>query len=215
MLDAETIIAAFTEEQTAALTGLTVPQLRHWARTGFFVPSMSNSTDGTTYARLYSFRDLASLRVLHELRNKQKCPLQHLREVKLELAHLGDDLWRKTALYVLNRRVVFRDRSLGEFRDAVNGQIVFEIVLAVVEDDMAKAVAEAQKRTPTEIGRITRTRTVRHRDPVFSGTRIAVRSVLQLAADGYSVEQILREYPSLTAADVEAALSAGDDRNAA
>ena len=42
--------------------------------------------------------------------------------------------------------------------------------------------------------------------PVVRGTRIAVQTVLEFLAAGDSVEDILKEYPKLTRADVQACL---------
>ncbi len=42
--------------------------------------------------------------------------------------------------------------------------------------------------------------------PVIKGTRIPVHLVLQLLADGMSVEDILKEYPELTEEDVKDAI---------
>ena len=42
--------------------------------------------------------------------------------------------------------------------------------------------------------------------PVIRGTRIMVRNILGMVAGGYSVDQILDAYPSLTREDVSSAL---------
>ena len=42
--------------------------------------------------------------------------------------------------------------------------------------------------------------------PVIKGTRLAVEFLLELLAEGWPVEQILRSYPQLTADDIQAAL---------
>ena len=42
--------------------------------------------------------------------------------------------------------------------------------------------------------------------PTVKGTRISVELVLDLLAGGWSVEQILQEYPHLTAEDIRACL---------
>ncbi len=42
--------------------------------------------------------------------------------------------------------------------------------------------------------------------PVICGTRITVQTVLEFLAAGDSVEDVLAEYPSLTAEDVRACL---------
>jgi uncharacterized protein (DUF433 family) len=42
--------------------------------------------------------------------------------------------------------------------------------------------------------------------PVIKGTRIAVEFILELMAEGWDHEQILRNYPPLTDDDLQAAL---------
>jgi uncharacterized protein (DUF433 family) len=43
--------------------------------------------------------------------------------------------------------------------------------------------------------------------PIVKGTRISVELVIDLLARGWSVEQILQEYPHLTAEDIRACLA--------
>ena len=42
--------------------------------------------------------------------------------------------------------------------------------------------------------------------PVIRGTRIMVRNILGMLADGYTVDRVLAAYPDLTRDDVNAAL---------
>jgi uncharacterized protein (DUF433 family) len=42
--------------------------------------------------------------------------------------------------------------------------------------------------------------------PVIKGTRIAVEFVMELLAEGWSHEQILKNYPQLTGEDIQAVL---------
>lgn len=42
--------------------------------------------------------------------------------------------------------------------------------------------------------------------PVIKGTRIPVYVILNLLGEGYSIEQIIKEYPDLTREDILAAL---------
>ena len=44
-------------------------------------------------------------------------------------------------------------------------------------------------------------------EPVFKGTRVTLRTVLASLADGDSVEEILADFPSLKAEDVQAAIA--------
>jgi DNA-binding transcriptional MerR regulator len=69
------IIAAFTEEQVARLTGISPRQLRYWAGDGFFVPSIELPAADLPPMRLYSFRDLVCLKVINALRNDAKISL--------------------------------------------------------------------------------------------------------------------------------------------
>jgi uncharacterized protein (DUF433 family) len=42
--------------------------------------------------------------------------------------------------------------------------------------------------------------------PVIKGTRIAVEFIVELLAEGWTHEQILKNYPHLTAEDIQTAL---------
>jgi len=44
-------------------------------------------------------------------------------------------------------------------------------------------------------------------EPVFKGTRVTLRTVLASLADGASIEEILTDFPSLKADDVQAAIA--------
>jgi MerR HTH family regulatory protein len=57
-------------DQAAKLTGLTVHRLRHWDRTGFFVPSFAAKNRRSPFSRVYSFKDLLSLRLGSERAGK-------------------------------------------------------------------------------------------------------------------------------------------------
>jgi DNA-binding transcriptional MerR regulator len=209
------VIRAFTEDQAARLTGLTVHRLRHWDRTGFFVPSFAAKNRRSPFSRVYSFKDLLSLQILKALRLDQGCSLQHLREVKTKLAHLGEERWARTILYVLNKKVVFRDEANGELREAVSGQMVFQIPLKVVRANMKSAVAKLNQRDSADFGRIERKRNVNHNAAVIAGIRIPMSAIKRLSEDGFNTERILKGYPPLTKADVDAALRYSKEKHAA
>lgn len=205
--NASAVVSAFTEDQVERLSGVTKRQLRYWDKTGFFVPSLGFEDRSQPYSRLYSFRDLVSLKVLSTLRNEGKVPLPRLREVKERLLHLGDEVWSKTSLYVLNKQVVWLNPETGEREEPVSGQRILEIPLEVASRSMEEAVRDLGRRDASLIGKFERRRNVAHNRTVFSGTRIPVDSVKAFAAAGYSVSQILEEYPALTHEDVRAALN--------
>ena len=207
------VIGAFGEEDAARLTGVSVGQLRSWDRKGFLVPSYAAENRRQPYSRVYSFRDIVALRVLNSLRNEHKVPLQHLRKVAEKLAHLGDARWTSTTLHVLGRRVVFDDPDSEERREVVSGQRVFDIPLRIAISDTKKAIKDLNKRPESSRGHVVSQRFVQNNQPVFEGTRIPVSAVQSYLDAGYSTEAILREYPDLTAEDVN--LVRDEDGNAA
>jgi uncharacterized protein (DUF433 family) len=58
-----------------------------------------------------------------------------------------------------------------------------------------------------EEGRIVRDKEICGGEPVFKGTRVTLRTVLASLADGDSIEEILTDFPSLKAQDVQAAIA--------
>lgn len=191
------LISAFTDEQAERLTGVSRSQLRYWERTHFYSPSHGS--------KLYSFRDLVCLKVLNTLRNDVKVSLQHLRDVKDVLLHLGDDLWAKTTLYILAKRVVIQNPETEELEDAVNKQGVLQIPLRVVSDNMAQAIETLNVRDKAN-PQIVKSRGVAGNQFVIEGTRIPVENVKDFAEAGYSIKAIMAEYPSLSRKEIAAAI---------
>ncbi len=197
-------IGSFTEDDAARLSGVSVGQLRAWNRNGFFVPSVLDA-DGVPYGRIYSFRDVAALRVLNNLRNNMKCSMPHLREVREKLSGLGNDRWTRTRLHVVNRQVVFVPEGSDRPQSVIDGQGVITIVLADVIEDLEAAVSRLNARDPETSGRISQSRHVMRNKPVIAGTRIPVSTIKEWLDAGYSSARIMAEYPDLTADDIEAA----------
>jgi uncharacterized protein (DUF433 family) len=213
--DSMNVVAAFSEDDVVRLTGVSHQQLRYWDQTNFFKPSFGSDNRRVAYSRIYSFRDIVALRTLHVLRNQYSVPLQHLRKVAVSLSHLSDEKWTATELFVLNKKVIFAEPGTAKHREIVSGQYVIGIPLKMVVSDTRKAVESLFKRGRSEIGKFERNRNVSHNSLVIAGTRIPVSTVKEFAAAGYSVSQILKEYPTLNRKDVEAALALKDERNAA
>ena len=205
--DSNVVVAAFTEDQVAQLTGITKRQLRWWDAEEFFVPAIAYENRSIPYSRLYSFRDLVALKVLNALRNECKVPLKELKRVKDKLSHMGDDLWTQTTLYVHDKRVVFNNPETGMTEEVVSGQGVLQIALLIVAGNMKKAVDEMRNRGSEAVGKIIHQRGLLNNKPVLSGTRIQVRSIKAFADAGYTEEQILKEYPTLKPEDIRAAVS--------
>ena len=215
MQDDEIVIAAFSEEQVERLTGISKRQLRYWDRTNFFKPAFVNDNRRVAFSRIYSFRDVASLRILNVLRNQYNVPLQHLRKVAEDLPQLSDAKWISTELFVLDRRVVFVEPGTDQYREILSKQYVIEIPLSVVVSDTKRDVERLQEREKEDVGKVARGRNVRHNALVIAGTRIAVKTIKRFAEYGYSIKQIMKEYPTLTEIDIKAALKHKSDGLAA
>ncbi|HEY3910875.1 MAG TPA: DUF433 domain-containing protein [Stellaceae bacterium] len=201
------LVSAFTEEQVARLTGLTAAQLRYWDQTKFFVPSYADENRRVPYSRIYSFKDIAALRVIGVLRNQHNVSLQHLRDVSRELQHLSDHGWTKTTLYVLQKKIVFEEPDTGRLREIVGTQYVLpSVALGIVFADTERDVAALIRRPEDKVGQISRDRFISHNAPVVAGTRIPTAAIRRFREAGYSTDQIISEYPDLTPTDVEAAL---------
>ena len=201
------IITAFSEDQVERLTGISQRQLRYWDQTDFFKPSLASDNRREAFSRVYSFKDVASLRVLAALRKQHDVSLQHLRKVAKELPQMSDAKWTSTQLFVLDKRVVFVEPGSKQYREIVSKQYVMGPSLAVAIADTKKAIEKLRQRHADDIGQITKARNVSHNAWVIAGTRIPVTAIKRFAEDGYSVDAILKEYPTLTEADIEAALA--------
>ncbi len=213
--DSNVVISAFSEEQAQRLTGVSGTQLRYWDRTGFFRPEYAAENRRVAFSRIYSFKDIVSLRVLHVLRNQYSVPLQHLRKVAERLVHLSEDKWTATELFVLNKRVIFAEPGSSSHREIVSGQYIIPFPLKVVVDDTRSAVKNLSKRTSAEIGKFEKNKSVSQNALVIAGTRIPVSTIKEFAKAGFSVDAILAEFPTLKSMDVEAAIALTDDRRAA
>ncbi|HEV2816804.1 MAG TPA: DUF433 domain-containing protein [Allosphingosinicella sp.] len=214
MLDIGNVIAAFSEEHVYRLTGLTPGRLRYWHKTNFFVPTFVEDDLRLPYSRFYSFKDVVALRTLEMLRVQNNVPLQHLRKVAENLSHLKDDLWTKTTLFVVNRKVVMVNEETGKPEEVVSGQYLLGIPLLKIIDDTKGDIEKMRQRSDAQIGNVSRARNVMHNAWVIAGTRIPVMAVKRLHEDGYSNDQIIAEYPDLTPADIKAALAHKVDKAA-
>lgn len=203
------VFAAFSEEQVARLTGVSLPQLRYWAREGFYRPTYEERNRRLAYSRIYSFKDVVALRVLNTLRNKCGITLQHLRLVSEKLGKLNEnpDKWIFTKLYPLNGRVVWFEQGAGVPADVASGQIVAAVVLDDVVQQVKADVRELRApRDAANFGKISKSRFIQHNSAVVSGTRIPVAAIKRFSEAGYSPKEILNEYPDLSMADIDAAL---------
>lgn len=201
------VIAAFSAEQVQKLTGLSLSQLRDWDNDDFFRPSYASENRREAYSRVYSFEDVVGLRTLAMLRSDYRVSRQHLKRAADRLKQQDGKPWSALTLYVLNREVHFRDPKTGSVEGAVSGQRALPIRLASVAEDLRAKAEELKRRAPSTVGHVSQKRYTMRGAPVVAGTRIPISSVKAFADAGYSPQQIVEQYPTLSLKDVQAALA--------
>jgi uncharacterized protein (DUF433 family) len=202
------VISAFSADQVVKLTGLSIRRLAYWDDLGFFRPQYAAEDRRTPYSRIYSFKDVVGLRTLSVLKRVYKCSLPHLREVAKALSEYSKTPWADLTLYVLKRKVYFNEPETGLARGVLDGQYSLLPIKSVMED--VRREAECLKhRASDQIGRVEKNRYVSHQADVIAGTRIRVATIIHFLEAGYSAADIIKEYPSLTEADIEAAMRHG------
>lgn len=197
------VLSLFTTEQTARLSKLSPRQLAYWDTTDFFKP-YSHHDEGV-FRRAYSLRDVIELRTLSLLRNR--VPLTQLRQVK-DVLRGYEDAWSALNFWVAGRTVYWEDPA-NQVRESVRPkrQTVIPIEMAKIEREVRHDVRRLSvERSTEDVGRITQDRYVKHNEPVVSGTRVPVAAILDFHRAGYSVEEIIAEYPRLKTEDVAAAI---------
>jgi uncharacterized protein (DUF433 family) len=203
----KSVIRAFSAVHVCRLTGLSQRQLSYWDGTRFFSPYYASENRRSPFSRVYSFEDLVGLRVIAILRKKYEIPLQTLRRVAEELSQYHLRPWSGLVLYVVGKKVHFKEPATDKIRGVGGAQLVFPLDLDRVMDDMSAKANELRNRRRDQIGKIERNRNVVHNAWVIAGTRIPTKTVWRYHQAGYDSAAILRDYPLLTTADIRSAIS--------
>lgn len=198
-------ILALDTDRVSRLTGIPRSTLMRWEREGVFVPSYVHPNVRTPFRRIYSFRDAVSLRTLAKLRRELRVPLEDIRKAGKYLSHYHESPWAELRFGVVDRRLVFWDPELQQWMGS-DGQRVIELNMAGVPQEIEQGIPSVLEREPHQHGRITSNRYVHHGKPIIAGTRIPTSTIWTFHEAGYTPEEIQREYPHLTLADIEAAL---------
>jgi len=200
-------LLAFSADQVSRVAGVSERQLRYWDSTGLFPPEYGADNRRSPNSRVYSYRDLVGLRTLAHLRNQHRVPLQALREVDRWLAAHYDTPWSQLTFWVAGKRVYFEDPESGARVAArPRGQTAMPIQMRKIEREVAERVKTLQQRRKEDIGRIERNRHVQRNAWVIAGTRVPTWSIWEFYEAGYDQAALLRQFPDLTPADIEAAL---------
>jgi uncharacterized protein (DUF433 family) len=196
-------ISAYTADRARRLTGLTVRQIQYWDELGFIRPSLTRRK-GRGRRRLYSFRDLVSLKVAADLR--RSVSLQLIRKVNDHLRRLDyRNPLAELSFVIVGGKLYFEESARWQDSRQL-GQVVASFIIRVgaIAADLQQQIRidQARARRP---GVIERRRGVLGGKPVLAGTRIAVQTIKNLLRDGASVEEIRELYPDLGSNDIQAA----------
>jgi DNA-binding transcriptional MerR regulator len=134
----------FTSHQASRLTGCTPRQLRYWDQVGLVQPSVQGTGGRPGVPRLYSFRDLVALRVVHSLLDGGMS-LQKVRKAWEFLnsnAKLDEHL--SEVKLVTDGQSIFRiSRKRDEILDALrSGQMAFFVEIDSIARSVNANVAE-------------------------------------------------------------------------
>jgi uncharacterized protein (DUF433 family) len=203
-MDSATKIAgAFTVDQAAQLTGLSADQLRRWDREGFFQPSMAYENRRAPFSRIYTFRDLVGLRAISRLMSEHGVSKQYLTRVKHAL-NRPHEMWGQTTLYVLGKKLYLQEPESKDLREPTTGQKALRYFpLQPVVGEIEEGIRRLSDRSRIPAGAVARNRNVMANTEVLEGTRIPIGTILEYHRDGYSVDDIVRAYPSLRREDIE------------
>jgi len=197
----------FTADQVCTLCRISARQLSRWNKIGFFKPRYAEGVS-RPFNRIYSFRDVVGLRTIGLLRNRHSVPFRELKRIGEELKRTPDADWSKVVFYLdPTNHLYFRAPNSGEILGAEPlGQrplLEMSTVIRFVE----RSLVRMNRRKPTQVGKIAQNRFVVRNEPVIAGTRIPVGAIYRLHRAGYSSQQIIKEFPRLRPADIEAAIT--------
>ncbi len=190
-------------ETAARLAAVSVQRVRYWDQTRLIVPSIRRQ-HGRIVLRLYGFQDLVELLAVAAMLRSPGISLQHVRKVVAYLHKRGYEAPLREVRYaVAGGEVFFRDEDGNWAGGRAPDQIVEHRVLPL--EEIRDRIRQAPKRPANAAGRTVRRRRVAGFQPVFEGTRIPVRAIVEYLERGYSTGKILESFPELTPEDVEVA----------
>lgn len=202
-------LLAYTTDQAAHVTRVPASLLREWEDEDIVRPrSIYLDRRGERYA-LYEFEHLVDVSALWWLRGQRQVMPTALKTVMRALAAFRPDAWTTMAIEAPETLIVSgagMETRIPLSID-VSGQTAAIVRREDIEWTCEHRTTQLLERTPDQIGRVERNQDVRNGQPVLAGTRIPTVAVQEFSDAGYSVAELLDQYPRLTPADVEAALA--------
>jgi uncharacterized protein (DUF433 family) len=201
------LLAFFSERDITRLTGLSRRRLRKWDDLGIFRPA-NRRFDRDAPVALYDFRDVVGLRALAKF--SARLPVERLREIGQYLAQHSDRPWSQLKFHVSGNEVLFIHPGDGKLTSTSPlGQLANAewVNLSDVAELAKNDVIRFRQRGSDLRGSVIHSRDIQRNQPIIAGTRIPTEAVWSFRESGYTTEQIIAEYPSLTPEDVDAAIA--------
>jgi uncharacterized protein (DUF433 family) len=147
-----------------------------------------------------------SLLIAAALRQKG-VSLQHIRVIVEHLRSRGyPEPLTQVPFAVVGDRVYFQHEDGTWEGDLRPDQAIIHEVLELVP--LRARIREAEQRERETVGHVEKRRGAMGSKPVIAGTRVPVATVQRFLSSGRTVDDVLRAYPQLERADIEAAARA-------
>lgn len=197
-------LVALPAPAAAQLAGISDRRLQSWEARGLTTPSVNRQLSERNTVRLYNFRDLLALLVVHELLQQGARP----RTIARLVDHLQSEYARPlTSLRwaVQGKRVYVQHMDETWVGDKWPTQVVTHQVLDLVPLKSLIWETVQEGRAQEDVGRTERRRRVMGSKEVFAGTRVPVEAVRSYLRRGHGDDRILQAFPQLRPEDVVAA----------
>lgn len=196
-------LIAFPHERAAGVAGVSTRTLRYWELAGLIQPDIRRRLSLRNLIRLYDFQDMVSLLVAAELR-KRRFSLQRIRKVVAHLRARGYREPLRELRFATTPKEIYFQHTDGEWEGhAKPDQLVIHEVIDL--EAVRARIREGVKRPASAHGKVEQRRGSVGSKPVFAGTRIPVETIAGWIRSGHTDEEVIEEYPALTAEDLKVA----------
>jgi DNA-binding transcriptional MerR regulator len=204
MAEATADVLAIPDKRAASLARVSMRRLRYWEQVRLVTPSIRRELSRRNTVRLYTFQDLLELLVVAELRHRPGISLQHIQRLVGHLHQQGYAAPLRELRFATRGGDIYVQHPDGSWSgDPLPDQVIFHQVITL--EPLRAKIEGIGRRDPRAAGKVVHRRGVHASKPIFAGTRITVAAVQRYLRAGYDEAAILEEYPSLTAADIDAA----------
>lgn len=199
-------IVGLDMEQAARVVGVSKSTLKYWEDTGVYAASFIDPVEHRALRRLYSFRDLVSLKAIARCRQELSINLEDIRRAGHYLRTFHEHPWSSLKFGRINNHLVFWEPDEQRWSVATDGSpTLFDFER--LPDEVSENIADVLKRDPSTRGKLSQHRYIKGNQPTIAGTRIPVATIVRYHEAGYSADEIIGEYPDLTYDDIAAAIS--------